>query len=287
MTISTTSLSRWNYAAAAVHITATIAAALLLKSDSKRFVQMIRLKFDSNAPVSESRVDVPVDIENDAKVDLKFVVVLFFAITAVAHFLYASDFFGLGWYSTHIINFGWNPYRWFEYSLSASLMIYLITAVSGTKDQVTAISSALITPGIMINGFTTERALSQNSLSQWSRSPSGSKPKVDAEIVFSNLIPAWILFGVHWYVILSNYTKIIEESKIAGKTIDPSVSFMVFSQLIFFSLFGVIQTIQVLRWFTAYAGRVEPDFWVYEKSYIALSAVTKLLLAGTVAYALR
>jgi hypothetical protein len=167
-------------------------------------------------------------------------------------------------------------------------MLYLISAISGTKDQVSAVSVALITPGLMINGFTTERALHQNAIHDWSLSPSKlKKPVIDAEIILSNLLPGWVLFGVHWYIILSNYSKIIKEAEAAGKPLNASVTFMVFSQLVFFSLFGVIQTYQVYRWFTSRKGRIEPNYFVYEKSYIVLSAVTKLLLAGTVVWALR
>ena len=250
-------------------------------------MDVFRLKFDDQAPPSESRVDIPVKIETVQTVDLKNIVVAFFAITSLAHFLYATDFFGKGWYSSQVLGFGWNPFRWVEYSITAGLMIYLISIASGTKEQISAVSNALITPGLMINGFTNERALQQNELHKWSLEPSAPKPKVDSSIVLSNIIPAWVLFGVHWYVILSNYSKLSKEAENEGKKLDTSVGFMVYSQLFFFSLFGVIQTYQVYRWATLKVGRIEPSYIVYEKAYIVLSAVTKLFLAGTVVYALR
>ena len=279
-------LKTWNYAAFAIHLIATIVTLSILQDKSKRTVQMTRLKFNEDE-TTESRVDIPVELENESVIDLKYLVVAFFAITAAAHLLYATDFFGKGWYSSQVLGFGWNPYRWVEYSLSASLMIYLISAASGTKDQVTAISAALITPGLMINGFTNERALKQNALHDWSVDNSLPKPDIDATIVWSNLGPAWFLFAVHWYIILSNYSKLVQEAKDAGKPIDESVRVMVYSQLVFFSLFGVIQTYQVYRWATSRKGRTEASFIAYEKAYIVLSTVTKLVLAGTVVYALR
>ena len=277
-------LRTWNYAAAAVHTVATIVAVTVLTDKSKRTVQMTRLKFNPDE-TTKSRIDIPVSIENDVKIDLKFIIVAFFGITAAAHFLYASDF--KQFYSKQVLGFGWNPYRWFEYSLTAGLMIYLISAASGTKDQVSAISAALITPGIMVSGFTNERALKQNALHAWSIDNSLPKPDIDASIVWSNLIPAWALFGVHWYIILANYAKIVKEAKTAGKEIDKSVQFMVYSQLAFFSLFGVIQTYQVYRWNTSRKGRTEVAYIGYEKAYIALSAITKLALGATVLYSLR
>jgi hypothetical protein len=284
-------LSKWNYVAGFVHLGAALYTSFALKNRSRRLVDVFRLKFDETQPPQDSRVNIPVKIENKDKVDLKFLVVAFFIVTSVAHFLYATDFFGKGWYSSQVLGFGWNPYRWIEYSISAGLMIYLISIASGTKEQISAISNALITPGLMINGFTNERALQQNDLHKWSTAaklnPELPKPKVDAFIVLSNFIPAWALFFVHWYVILSNYSKLTKEAREEGQTLDPSVGFMVYSQLFFFSLFGVIQTYQVFRWGTLKVGRIEPSYIVYEKVYIILSAIAKLVLAGTVVYALR
>lgn len=280
------SLKKWNYGAAVVHLIAAILAITRLNKKASRMVQMCRLQFDDEKE-KESRIDIPVKLEDTGKVDLKFIVVFFFAFTSVAHLLYATDFFGKGWYSSQVLNFGWNPFRWVEYSITAGLMIYLISIASGTKDDVAATASALIVPGLMINGFTTERALKQNALHDWSLNPAMKKPEIDAEIVWSNLIPAWFLFGVNWFIILSNYYKLSTEAKKAGKPFDTSVTFMVYSQLGFFSLFGVIQTYQVYRWYVSKVGKTEPSFIVYEKGYIILSAITKLLLGLTVAYALR
>jgi hypothetical protein len=280
-------LTKWNYIFGFLHLGAAIYSGLILKNRARRLVNVERLKFDPDQPISESRVDIPVKIETKDTVDLKYLLVGFFAVTSAAHFLYATDFFGAGWYTYNLEGFGWNPFRWVEYSISAGLMIYLISIASGTKEQISAISNALITPGLMINGFTNERVLQQNALHTWSLDPEMPRPKVDAEILFSNLIPAWVLFGVHWFVILSNYAKLTKEAREEGRVLDKSVGFMVYSQLLFFSLFGVIQTYQAYRWITLRPGRIEPSYLIYEKVYIVLSAVTKLILAGVVLFALR
>jgi hypothetical protein len=246
---------------------------------------MSRLVYDITKQ-SDSRVDLPAKLEDDVSVDLKFFIVGFFVITALAHLLYATDFFGKGWYSGVINGFGWNPYRWIEYSLSAGLMTYVISIVSGTKDQVSAISSALIVPSLMVSGLTTERSLTQNAMHAWSVK-GGEKPVIDPFIVWTNIIPAWFLFFTNWYIILANYMRFSKGADEAGRPLDSSVKFMVYSQLFFFSLFGLILSYQVYRWATSRLGRIEPTFASYEKAYIVLSAVTKLLLASTVVYAVR
>ena len=280
-------LTRWNWIACAVHTTAAVATYVILKPSGKpkRQVYMVRFGYDPDTQ-SDSRVDLPVKLIDDAVIDLKVIVVGFFAITAVAHWIYATDFFGRGYYSNSVFGYGWNPYRWIEYSLSAGLMTYLISIVSGTKDQISAIASALIVPSLMVSGLTTERALNQNALHDWSIK-GGPKAPIDPVVVWFNILPSWFLFFTNWFIILSNYSLISSQAARDGHPVDTSVSFMVYSQLFFFSLFGVILSYQTYRWATSHSGRVEPTFLAYEKSYIILSAVTKLVLAATVVYAIR
>ena len=285
-------IKKWNFGAGIVHSIAALLTIVVLVPEKKheRTITLDRITYDVTRLDETSKVDLPAKLVEQSKIDLKGLVVWFFIVTAASHFLYASDFFGRGYYTKAILGIGWNPFRWIEYSISASVMIYLISVVSGTKDQVSALSAALITPGLMISGFTNERALEQNNLSKWSnnvlRNPKEIQPVVDSEIIWSNLIPAWSLYFVHWYIILSNYSKLSKEAKDAGHPVDPAVSFMVYSQLIFFSMFGIIQTYQIWRWLTARPGRIEPNYIIYEKAYIILSAVTKLFLASTVVYAI-
>lgn len=278
-------LVSWNWVAFGVHTAATVASYIILKPSkkAKRVVNMSQLVYDVTKQ-TDSKVDLPVKIEDGVQIDLKLFIVGFFAITAVSHLLYATDFFGKGWYSKAINGYGWNPYRWAEYSLSAGLMTYLISIVSGTKEEVSAVASALIVPSLMVNGLTTERSLNQNALHMWSL-VGGPSADIDAVVVWANIIPSWFLFFTNWYIILSNYARISKGAKEAGRPVDASVKFMVYSQLFFFSMFGVIMTYQVYRWATAHKGRVEPKFLSYEKAYIVLSTVTKLILASTVVYA--
>lgn len=279
-------LSQWNWAAFALHATAAIVTYSILTESgrSKRLVYMMHLGYDPEYQ-TDSRVDLPVKLQSDMTMDLKYFIVLFFAVTALAHLVYATDFFGRKWYSSAVLGYGWNPYRWIEYSISASIMTYIITIVSGTKEQVSAIASALIVPSLMISGLTTERALNQNSFHRFSQH--GGTHRVDPVVVWFNILPSWFLFFTNWFIILFNYFRISYQASDAGNPIDPSVTFMVYSQVVFFSLFGVILSYQTYRWASAKKGRIEPTFEVYEKAYIILSAVTKLVLAAVVVYAVR
>lgn len=282
-TLST--LKTWNYAACLLHFFAMIFTIVAIKSDNAKAI-VYRNAFDDSVD-NVSRVDTPVKLETSGTANLKTLIAAFFGITSASHFVYATDFFGRGWYSKTILGTGWNPFRWYEYGLSAAIMIYIISIVSGTKEQITAVSSALIVPSLMLQGYSVEGLLHQNQLRDWSDGLIKKKPVFEALVIWNNFIPAWLLFAVNWYIILGNFGKISREAKAADKPIDSSVSFLVYSQLVFFSLFGVIQTYQVYRWTTARPGRHEAGYIEYEKAYIVLSAVTKFFLAGTVVYALR
>ena len=137
-------LKKWNLIASGVHFAAFIFAATYLKSEDSKAITY-RNAFDDTVN-NISKVDVPIKLEQSGTANLKYLIVAFFAITSLSHLAYATDFGGRGYYSKAILGRGWNPYRWFEYSISASIMIYIISRVSGTKEQVTAVGTALITP---------------------------------------------------------------------------------------------------------------------------------------------
>lgn len=278
-------LTIWNSMASILHLGAFIFTILYLKSANSKAI-IYRNAFD-DATTNISKVDIPVKLETAGTTNLKYLIASFFAVTSASHLLYATDFFGTKLYTRSVLGRGWNPYRWIEYSISASIMIYIISIVSGTKEQVTAVSAALITPGLMLQGYSVEGLLHQNELHDWSIGRIEKRPYVESAVLWSNFIPAWFLFIVHWYIIIANYTKITKEAKAATKPVDASVSFLVYSQVIFFGLFGVIQTYQVYRWATSKVGRREVGYITFEKAYIILSTITKLALAATVVYALR
>lgn len=278
-------LTRWNYFACVLHFCAFLFAVFYIDSEKAK-AKVYKFAFDDST-TNISRVDFPVKLADAGLTNLKFYTASFFAVTAISHFLYATDFFGRKYYSAALLGTGWNPWRWFEYSISASIMIYIICIVTGTKETVEALSTALITPSLMLQGYSVEGLLHQNELHDWSIGHRPSKPKIESAVMWFNFLPAWFLYLIHWYIIVSNYQRISKEAADANKPVDSSVIFMVYSQLILFSFFGFIQTYQVYRWTTAHKGREEWSYVTYEKAYIILSSTTKLLLAGTVLYALR
>lgn len=275
------SLATWNWTAAALHAGFALYATTL---EDKR-VKLFQFGYDvATSPASDLDYDLKVTENEGDGVSIKALVFAFFAITSLAHVAYATDFFGHGGYYNRVLGFGWNPVRWIEYSITAAIMIYVIAIVAGAKEQSTALVATLIVPGLMLQGLTVERELKQNELAKWSRGRSSKKPDVDSVLIWANFAPAWFFFGIKWYIIWSAYLKLRSDLKSAGKEIDPKITQLVLIQFIAFSLFGVVQSIQVYGW-TAPRGNwsSRQTYETFEKMYISLSFLAKAALGISVA----
>lgn len=265
------SLRRWNLLAAVLHASFVIWTIQKPEKD----VTQYKLTFNTaTSPASD--LDYAVETEATGSVGIRRLTLLFFGVTSLAHVLYATDFFGRGWYTSAISGYGWNPFRWIEYSFTASFMIYVIALVAGAKEQNNALVATLITPGLMLQGLTVERELHQNALA------AGKKLDVDPILIWFNFLPAWLFFGLKWYIIWSAYFQLQSDLKDDGKVLDSRIQRLVTTQFIGFALFGVLQTLQVSGWsnhtrFSTYR------YAVYEKAYILLSFVVKAALGISVA----
>lgn len=275
-------MQKWNLWAAAFHAGFALYACTL----TDKRVKLFEFNYKINGqPASDLDYDMDLTkIQNDG-VNIKRLVIAFFTITSLAHVAYATDMFGRGGYYSAVFGQGWNPFRWFEYSITASIMIYIISIVAGAKEESTALVAALLTPGIMLQGLTVERELKQNLLSSWSTS-SGQKekPYVDSVLIWANFAPAWFFFGIKWFIIFNAYLKLRSDLKKQNLTIDPKITQLVVSQFIAFSLFGVVQSIQIYSW-TAPRGSwsSRQAYITFEKMYIGLSFVAKAALGLSVA----
>ena len=248
-------------------------------------VQLFTFDYDvADSPVSDLDYDMKLTKNEGEGVSIKYLVVSFFVLTSLAHVAYATDFFGRGGYYNSVYKFGWNPVRWIEYSITAAIMIYVISIVAGAKEQSTALTATLIVPGLMFQGLTVERELKQNALARWSNGDTSKKPDVDHILVWANFAPAWFFFGIKWYIIWSAYLKLRSELKEAGKPISSKITDLVLIQFVAFALFGVIQTIQVLGWNGPRGNwSSRQPYETFEKLYISLSFLAKAALGISVA----
>ena len=216
-----------------------------------------------------------------ATFNLVFGAIAFFVITAFAHFFYATDGFGSEAYSKAIEQ-GWNPYRWFEYATSASIMTALVGLVDGIRDIQLIFVLVLITAAMQICGFSVESLLrGHGKVSQNAR---------DSVVGISAV--GWILFVALWATVFWTFGNAVSDvkTKYAGTIGDndkpPEVPawiwFIVIAQLIYYALFGLVQ----LRHIRARFSGKPFDFISTEKSYISLSFFAKISLASGIGYGL-
>ena len=267
-------LTRLNWFAAAAHTTAAVLSMIFLKSKS---VPLFKTSFDASVPAT-SDIDFPQQlVPSGTTVNIKSMTIAFFFITAIAHVVYATDFFGKGWYTSAVFGFGWNPFRWFEYSITAAIMIFIISVIAGNKDNSVAWTVSLITVGLMFQGYTNEREIHQNLLAK-----DFAAASVDPYIVWGNFIPAWLLYGIKWYLIFNALVTLQKDIKQqTSGYLDGKVTWLVLLQFAFFTCFGIVQSVQVYMW----ARRVQPSvpYLNFEVAYVALSLIAKVGLGLSVA----
>ena len=201
----------------------------------------------------------------------------FFAFTAVAHAWYASDH----GYITNVRQ-GWNPVRWLEYAVSASLMTVIIGLVDGADDAALLWALFLMTAAMQFCGYTTEAVLKQPG-------------RVNATAIMGSATTGWLLFIGLWSILIYCFLNLVNdvdtkykgvtqtEGPQAGQPIKvPSwIIIVILIQLVNYALFGGIQFQHIQE---RLKGPV--DFIKYEHKYIALSYIAKVGLAAGIGYGL-
>ena len=170
----------------------------------------------------------------------------FFALSALAHFTVA----GPRWesYKVQLLK-SRNPYRWLEYSLSASIMIVLIAMLVGINDVAALVALVGVNASMIGFGWMQERY----------ETPGG------------RLGPFWIgcIAGIVSWIAIAVYLV----GPGANQHAPGFVYGIFFSLFVFFNCFAINQLLQykkVGRW---------SNYLVGERAYVTLSLIAKSLLA--------
>lgn len=190
----------------------------------------------------------------------------FFMITSFFHLYY--------YFSTQQMNEmmrSHNNYiRWIEYSITATIMLYIIALLSGMKDTNLYYMIGISNVVMMLQGQLIERAVYK-----------GEK----GETVWIPLISGFLLLFVEFVVILRDYNRAFDAATKFGKThpnatkqqIPEWVKPMIYILFIFFASFGLVS------FYTIYKGK-DQDYETIEKIYVILSLLSKTSLGIFVAY---
>lgn len=223
---------------------------------------------DSNAP---GKCNMNVDYASPkhmTTVNLIVLVLVFFAITILAHIWYATS-------PKYLVEIqkGWNPYRWLEYGLSASVMTAIVGITSGIRDISQLQELVLLTAAMQGCGWIVEKSIRQQDF---------STVNVATGI-------GWLLFVALWFSILWNFFFLLTDVNRKYKDIDDAdgnpiqvpgfVFFIVFFQLLQYASFGAVQLYHINKAKIGidYASKIEP-------LYVNLSAIAKVGLASGIGY---
>jgi hypothetical protein len=181
-------------------------------------------------------------------------VAVFLLISAIAHFIMASPF-GFPWYVRNLKR-NINYLRWYEYSLSASLMVVIIATLSGIFDIPSLILMFVLTAMMNFFGLMMELHNRTTERTNWT------------SYIFGCIagIAPWGIIAWYFFAAFSS----------AEGTIPTFVYYILASLFVLFFSFAVNMVLQYRK--------VGPwrDYLYGEKVYMILSLVAKSVLAWQV-----
>lgn len=237
---------RWqNLALGALHLVQAIAVWVL---NETKFALPVTGTYPTNAPGLE-----PPALQSPAlgSIDVGLWIFVFLALSAAAHFVIASP-----WYFPRYgadIRRGKNSARWVEYSLSSSVMLTVIAAITGIVDIAAFIAIFGANAAMIFFGEIQERY----------EKPGGS------------LLPFWLgtVVGLVPWVAIGFYLFGVGSDTYDLALVPGFVWVIFFALFAFFFSFGLNQWLQYKR-----IGRWA-NYLTGETTYIVLSLVAKSLLA--------
>ena len=187
-------------------------------------------------------------------IQLSYLVAAFLLLSALAHLLIATVL-----YDSYVsyLKRGMNPYRWYEYAISASVMIVVIAMLAGVWDLGTLVALFSLVAVMNLMGLMMELHNQTTTTTDWTAYLIGS---------FAGLVPR--------VVIAITIVATVLGSDGGGP---PDFVLLIYASLfVFFNLFAinmVLQYRETWKW---------QDYLFGEKTYIVLSLVAKSLLAWQV-----
>lgn len=184
---------------------------------------------------------------------------VFAAITAAAHFFYGTSPLYGQWLTQ-----GWNPGRWLEYAVTATLMVVVIAFVDGTKTQDTVALLALMTAATMAFGFLGESRLVNGQTNT-------GASKVEWITSMGLFLGVWAVLGLNFFTLIKDSNDSPDENK------PPSWLWAVyFTQFLFFASFAGVHAWRM----TKGASPLVEGALKAEGAYTTLSVAAKATLIG-------
>ena len=193
---------------------------------------------------------------------LSWIIIAFPAITSIFHLVIASvDSVNLS-YSVAALREGRNPIRWYEYAITASLMVWVIAQLSGVTNVYMLTILVLMNVALQFQGYIMETV------------NVGRKRNVDNGFFWSPTVIGFILFAAQWLPIFAYFfAAITSERPPDADSVPWFVYSIVFGLFFQFLLFGLLMTAHYAgypKWFSSHYNN--------EIAYVTLSFTSKLFL---------
>jgi hypothetical protein len=235
----------WNAVLSVLHL---VQAILIFIISSDFSVPVTTNFLSSSSGTLETKIDTLIEIPVGPLVGI------FLLISAFAHALMASPLYYklyVNYLKKHI-----NYVRWYEYALSASLMVVIIGMLSGVFDAPSMIMLFSLTAAMNLFGLVMEMYNQNREQISWTAFYAGT---------FAGIVP-WIVIAWYFFAALAD----------ASENVPTFVYFILPTLFVFFSCFAVNMVLQykkVWKW---------KDYLFGEKVYMILSLVAKSALAWQV-----
>jgi hypothetical protein len=239
----------YNIVAGSLHLLQAIGFAVVLTMLSTQVMFAVTADYLAGPP----GVPIPPERVTVFEVNIGIGVVVFLALSAVFHFLISSPWF-FGRYKNGLLQ-SRNYFRWTEYSLSSSIMIWLILAINGVTDIAALFSVFAVNAAMVLFGALQEKYEQPGS--------GGLLPFIFGSMV--GIVP-WILILIY-FLRPGSANEVVAPGFVVG---------IVISLFLFFNTFAINQWLQykqIGKWKSYLQG---------ERTYITLSLVAKTALAWQV-----
>ena len=216
---------------------------------------IVSLDTSGNALLDNGNLVYQYTSEQDSIVSIKqiqILIVSFFAITALFHgYYYIADGLVSHQYSEMIKNKN-NYLRWIEYSISSTIMLYIIAFLSGTKDKNIYYLITATNVAIMAQGQLVEEAVR------------------DGKPWWVPMCTGFVLLLAEFYVILRDFLRRQESESVAGFKQPIWVGSSLYIMFLAFASFGFI---------SLYSSVSGTSYDSIEIMYIIASLIVKLWLS--------
>ncbi|MBJ7293305.1 MAG: heliorhodopsin HeR [Ilumatobacteraceae bacterium] len=235
-------LQTFNRSAGLTHLVQAVVLFSILNDETK--IPVITRFFtetpDGIRPVSETLFEFPI----------AFIGPIFLLLSAIAHLLISAPFY-IRRYERNIEN-GTNPPRWWEYSISSSLMLVVLLMLGGLIELSTIVFIFTLNFIMNLMGLMMEKYNQLTEKTSWLPFNIG---------VIAGIVP-WIMGGLYFWVSTNNI----------ADSIPIYAQFAFLLTFLFFNSFAInmwLQYKKIGKW---------KDYAYGEKAYIVLSLVSKSAL---------